>query len=104
VSAKKLAVSAHPQYVLITLCALLLFVFVRQLADVLLIPLFAAVLAVLPGLIVPGPGRVQSLVQTLEVLANKPPLEKDFPEEAEPEESPATGEEGSVRYSIVGKR
>ena len=103
-SAPKLVVPTRSQYVLITVCTLLLFVFVRQLTDVLLTPLFAVVVAALPVLIVLGPGRVQSVVQNQEVLADKLPLEKVFLEEAEPGESPATGEEVSVRDSVEGKR
>jgi len=104
VAAPKLVVPTRSQYVLITVCTLLLFVFVRQLTDVLLTPLFAAVVAALPVLIVLGPGRVQSVVQNQEVLADKLSLGKVFPEEAEPDESPATGEEVSVRDSVEGKR
>jgi hypothetical protein len=104
VSAKKLAVSTHLQYILTALCALLLFVFVRQLSGVLLTPLFAAVLAALLVLIVSGVGRVQSLEQSPEVLTDNPPVVEVFSEEAEPEENPATGEEASVRDSVEGKR
>jgi hypothetical protein len=104
VSAKKLAVSTHLQYILTALCALLLFVFVRQLSGVLLTPLFAAVLAALLVLIVSGVGRVQSLEQSPKVLTDKPPVVEVFSEEAEPEESPATGEEAGVRDSVEGKR
>jgi hypothetical protein len=104
VSAKKLAVSTHLQYILTALCALLLFVFVRQLSGVLLTPLFAAVLAALLVLIVSGVGRVQSLEQSPEVLTGKPLVVEVFPEEAEPEESPATGKEAGVRDSVGGKR
>ncbi len=100
--AKKLALPTHRQYILITLCALLLFV--GQLTDVLLTPLFAAVLTALPVLIVLGPGRVQYLVHDPEVLADKPLLEEVFPEVAEPEESPATSEEASVRYTVEERR
>lgn len=104
-SAKKLAVSTHLQYILTALCALLLFVFVRQLSGVVLLtPLFAAVLAALLVLIVSGVGRVQSLEQSPEVLTDKPPVVEVFPEEAEPEESPATGKEAGVRDSVGGKR
>ncbi len=104
-SAKKLAVSTHLQYILTALCALLLFVFVRQLSGVVLLtPLFAAVLAALLVLIVSGVGWVQSLEQSPEVLTDKPPVVEVFPEEAEPEESPATGEEAGVRDSVGGKR
>jgi TRAP-type C4-dicarboxylate transport system permease large subunit len=105
VSAKKLAVSTHLQYILTALCALLLFVFVRQLSGVVLLtPLFAAVLAALLVLIVSGVGRVQSLEQSPEVLTDNPPVVEVFSEEAEPEENPATGEEASVRDSVEGKR
>jgi hypothetical protein len=72
VSAKKLAVSTHLQYILTALCALLLFVFVRQLSGVVLLtPLFAAILAALLVLIVSGVGRVQSLEQSPEFLTDK---------------------------------
>lgn len=104
-SAKKLAVSTHLQYILTALCALLLFVFVRQLSGVVLLtPLFAAILAALLVLIVSGVGRVQSLEQSPEVLTGKPLVVEVFPEEAEPEESPATGKEAGVRDSVGGKR
>jgi TRAP-type C4-dicarboxylate transport system permease large subunit len=105
VSAKKLAVSTHLQYILTALCALLLFVFVWQLSGVVLLtPLFAAVLAALLVLIVSAIGRVQSLEQSPEVLTDNPPVVEVFPEEAEPKESPATGEEASVRDSVERKR
>ena len=103
-STKKLVVSTYLQYILIALGALLLFVFVRQLSGVLLTFLFAAVLAALLILIVSGVGWVQSLEQSLEVLTDKPPVVEVFPEEAEPEESPATGKEAGVRDSVGGKR
>lgn len=104
-SAKKLAVSTHLQYILTALCALLLFVFVRQLSGVVLLtPLFAAVLAALLVLIVSAVGRVQSLEQCPEILTDNPPVVEVFPEEAEREVSPGTDEEASVGDSVERKR
>ena len=102
--AKKLAAPTHPHYVLITLCTMLLFMFVWQITGVLLTSLLAAVLTALPVLIVIGVDRLQSLVQNPEVLTNKAPIEEVCSEEAEPEESLATSKGASVRDSMEGKR